>query len=52
VGHIDKNIGDRTRSNIQAKYNPTNHVVFFPLHDAIKFKVKGNLKKKSAVRTY
>ena len=44
VGHIDQNVGDRTRSKLQTICNSTNKGVFFPLYDVITFKGQGNLK--------
>jgi hypothetical protein len=43
-GHIDQNVGNRTRFKLQAKCNSTNPGVFFPLYDAITFKGQGNSK--------
>ena len=44
VGHIDQNVGDRTRSKLQAICNSTNKGVFFPLYDVITNKGPGTFK--------
>jgi hypothetical protein len=43
-GHIEQNVGVRTRSKLQSTSNSTNKGVFFPLYDAITYKGQGNLK--------
>jgi hypothetical protein len=35
VGHIDQNVGDRTRHKLQDICNSTNKGVFFPFYDSI-----------------
>jgi hypothetical protein len=41
---IDQNVGERTRSKLEAVFNSNNKGIFFPLHDAITCKGQGNFK--------
>jgi hypothetical protein len=44
LGHIEQNVGNRTRSNLQAIRHSTNKGFFFSFYDTITFKGQDNLK--------
>jgi hypothetical protein len=44
IGHTDQNLGDRTRSKLQAICNSSSKEVFFPLCDAVRLKGQKNWK--------
>ena len=44
TGHNDQNVGDRTRSELQAIWNSSSKEVFFPLYGAIILKGQKNWK--------
>jgi hypothetical protein len=44
IGHTDQNLGDRTRSKLQAICISSSKEVFFPLYDAVMLKGQKNWK--------
>jgi hypothetical protein len=44
TGHLEQNVGNRTRSKLQAICNSSVQEVFFPLYDVITFENHANYK--------
>jgi hypothetical protein len=44
TGHLEQNVGSRTRSKLQAICNSSVQEVFFPLHDVVTFENHANYK--------
>ena len=44
IGHLEQNVGNRTRSKLQAICNSSVQEVFFPLYDVVMFEHHANFK--------